>query len=107
MKFAEALQLSRGRPPRDPRPFNVALVCGCTAHHLQVFLTAHLRTLLPDREVLVQPGLYGDCLGNLERAQYQSLDGITVLLEWADLDPRLGLRGLGGWSPSQLPDILA
>ncbi len=28
------------------------------------------------------------------------------MLEWADLDPRLGLRQTGGWSPALLPDLL-
>ncbi len=29
-----------------------------------------------------------------------------MVLEWADFDPRLGLRHLGGWKPQDLPDIL-
>src|SRR5436305_2800292 len=107
MKFTEALKLSQATSPSDARPFTVGLACGCTANHLQVFLTAHLRTLFPDRQVTVRAGLYGDCLGNLDRFRPSSLDGLAVVLEWSDLDPRLGLRQTGGWSPQQLPDILA
>jgi FkbH-like protein len=107
MKFAEALKLLKDEPPSDARPLTIALACGTTANTLQVFLSAHLRTLLPDRRVNVRPGLYGDCLGNLDRCRQSPLDGTAVVLEWADLDPRLGLRHAGGWPPSALPDVLA
>lgn len=107
MKFAEALRICQAKPPTDARPFAVALACGCTAHHLQIFLKAHLSKLIPDRCVSVTPGLYGDCLGTLERVGETPLDGVAVLIEWADLDPRLGIRQNGGWSPALLPDILA
>jgi FkbH-like protein len=65
-----------------------------------------LHLLLPDYQVTVATGLYGDCLGSLERAHHAACDAITVLLEWADFDPRLGIRRLGGWSPRCLDDIL-
>jgi FkbH-like protein len=105
MKFAEALKIANASSPPDAQPLAIALVCGCTPHHLQIFLTAHLRQQAPARRVRVEPGLYGDCLGNLERAAGQAPDGIAVLLEWADIDPRLGLRQLGGWGPDDLADI--
>jgi len=54
-------------------------------------------------------GLFGDCLGNLERlAASEPLPEAAVLaLEWPDFDPRLGLRNIGGWRPSDLADISA
>ena len=106
MKFADALQLIRAEPPAGARPLSVALACGCTPNTLQIFLTAHLRTRFPDRRVAVETGLYGDCLGNLDRLRRPGRDGVAVVMEWADLDPRLGLRQTGGWSPAGLPDIL-
>src|SRR5258708_774916 len=106
MKFAEALKALQVPSPPDARPFHVALVCGCTANHLQVFLTAHLRALAPDRQMVVQTGVYGDCLGNLDRLAQAPIDGAAVVLEWSDLDPRLGIRQTGGWSPGVLSDIL-
>src|SRR5262249_47648422 len=33
-------------------------------------------------------------------------DSVCVVVEWSDLDPRLGVRTLGGWRPAQLPDIV-
>jgi FkbH-like protein len=107
MKLAEALKLVQTKVPPGARPFEVGLVCGCTAQHLQVFLTAHLRTQLPDRQITVRTGLYGDCLGNLERLGQTTRDGLALVIEWSDLDPRLGLRHSGGWSPKKWSDILA
>ena len=106
MKFAEALKAARAAPPAGARPLSIALACGCTADALQVFLTAHLRTLFPDRRVAVECGLYGDCLGNLDRLRQSPREGIALVVEWADLDPRLGIRQTGGWSPADLPDIV-
>ncbi len=106
MKFAEALKAARAEPPAGARPLSVALTCGCTPETLQVFLTAHLRNAFPDRRVAVATGLYGDCVGNLDRLRRSAPDGVAVVVEWADFDPRLGLRRTGGWSPDGLPDIV-
>src|SRR5439155_15319759 len=51
--------------------------------------------------------LYGDCLGSLERLRHAGAEAAAVVLEWSDLDPRLGLRQAGSWRPRDLPDILA
>ncbi|MFI5095950.1 MAG: HAD-IIIC family phosphatase [Candidatus Acidiferrales bacterium] len=53
----------------------------------------------------MQTGLYGDLIGNLERVA--DVSAAAVVIEWSDLDPRLGLRRLGGWEPSQLQDVLS
>jgi FkbH-like protein len=74
--------------------------------HLQSFLAAHLQLALPQRHVEVQTGLYGDFLGNLEKVSQGPLDCAVVLLEWADLDARLGLRSLGGWRLTDFTEIL-
>jgi FkbH-like protein len=106
MKLVEALNLLRKTPPGDADSLNVALVCGCTPLHLQTFLAAHLQVLLPGRRVVMQTGMYGDTLGSLERLPKTQLDGAAVILEWSDLDPRLGIRRLGGWGPKDLTDIV-
>jgi FkbH-like protein len=31
---------------------------------------------------------------------------VCVVVEWADLDPRLGIRSLGGWRSADIPDIV-
>src|SRR2546421_9618859 len=106
MKLVEALNILRQPRRDDASSLNVALVCGCTPLHLQTFLAAHLQVLFPDRRVVIHPGLYGDILGSLERISRTQLDGAALVLEWSDLDPRLGLRRLGGWGPKHLADIV-
>src|SRR4029077_12055998 len=103
MKLAEALRIVQAVPPSAPR-LQVALVCGFTPLHLETFLRAHLCKLFPERSPQVQTGLYGDLIGNLERVA--DVSAAVVVIEWADLDARLGLRRLGGWEPSRLQDIL-
>jgi FkbH-like protein len=102
----EALNIVGKRPPAGAEALDIVLACGFTPLHLQTFLEAHLRTLRPGLRVVIQTGLYGDCLGNVERLTRSRPDGAALVLEWADLDPRLGLRQLGGWGPSVLTDIL-
>ena len=106
MKLAEALGILQEPAAEDAASFNVFLACGCTPLHLQTFLDAHLRKSRPGRAVAVDVGLYRNLLGNLERLRITQPHAGAVVLEWPDLDPRLGLRQLGGWSPKDLPDIL-
>ncbi|MEP7353341.1 MAG: HAD-IIIC family phosphatase [Acidobacteriota bacterium] len=103
MKLLEALKIKDA--PGGGEPFSAFLACGFTPLHLQVFFTAYLRQRLPDRLVDVSTGLYDDLAGSLALTRTLNLDGLFVALEWPDLDPRLGLRQLGGWSPAKLPEI--
>jgi FkbH-like protein len=103
MKLAEALKIVQSVSPQAP-PLPVALLCGFSPLHLETFLRAVLCKLFPGRSPQVRTGLYDDLIGNLERAA--DVSAAVVVIEWADLDPRLGLRRAGGWEPSQLQDIL-
>ncbi len=103
MKLAEALKIIQAAPPDAPA-LAIALLCGFAPLHLQTFLHAQLCKLFPGRSPRVHTGLYGDLIGNLQRVE--DVASAAAVIEWADLDPRLGLRRLGGWEPSQLPDIL-
>jgi FkbH-like protein len=44
-------------------------------------------------------------LGYLERIELKRPAVTAVVIEWADLDPRLGIRRLGGWGTRQMLDI--
>src|SRR2546428_13186969 len=103
MKLADALR-SLQNAPQDARPFRVQLGCGFTPLHFATFLGAHLARRLPDRHPAVQIGIYGD-----PTSAFASGDAEAAVLafEWPDLDPRLGLRRAGGWSPRAHPDVLA
>jgi FkbH-like protein len=104
VKLATALQIlagtSKGLPSR-----NVFLVCGFSPLHLQTFLTAHLQCAHAESRVTVATGLYGDLLGNVARIPPGA--PAAVVIEWPDLDPRLGFRNLGGWSWNSIEDILS
>jgi FkbH-like protein len=105
MRLHEALQIagqSGGVRKRD-----VHLLCGFTPLHLQTYVKAYLKLRFPKDSIQVHPGLYGDLEGNLERALDRSAEGAIVVIEWADLDQRLGFRGNGGWRTQTFDDIVA
>lgn len=107
MKLVDALKINRqmeklGEPSRV-----ISLICGFTPLHLQTFLAAYLHEFDPAHRFKIWSGLYGDCLGSLERLRREASNAVAIVVEWADFDPRLGLRALGGWRPGDLVDILA
>jgi FkbH-like protein len=106
MRLIEALSLLRTAGPTDP-PFPVALICGFTPQPLLTFLAAHLQSRLPGRRVEVGEGRFGDLTGNLERYRREPCGSAAVVVEWADLDSRLGWRQHGGWGRARVTDICA
>jgi FkbH-like protein len=106
MKLIEALEILRTSPSGEARTFAVFLACSFTPLHLKTLLAARLQVIWPRHHIKVQTGFYGDLLGNLEKAAEASPDVAVVMVEWQDIDPRLGLRSLGGWTPLVLPNIL-
>ncbi|AGA26789.1 HAD-IIIC family phosphatase [Singulisphaera acidiphila] len=106
MKLIEALNILKPLAPDGEREVEVGLACGFTPAHLELFLAAHLRRNEPNRRAVIRSGLFGDCLGNVERLVQAPLEAAAVIVEWSDLDLRLGLRHLGGWGIDTLADIL-
>ena len=105
VKLIRALELL-ARPVSEAAPeFKTSLACGFTPLHLQTFLCAGLRTLIPDHRVSIDTGLFGDLIGNVERLEPAAFNAVIVVVEWSDLDSRLGIRNLGGWRSASLPDI--
>jgi FkbH-like protein len=72
---------------------------------LKTFLTARMALLSLQAAVEVSEGLYGDLAGNLERLHGRKLDAVVAMVEWADLDVRLGVRSSGGWTAASLADV--
>lgn len=103
LKLSEALDLARPRPEIPPAP-PIWLACGFTPLHLNTYLRAHACRRFGAPSEIVN-GVFGDLAGNLERAAMEPVSATAVLLEWADLDPRLGLRHSGGWAAAQCADI--
>ena len=83
------------------------LVTGFEPLHLKTFFSAALLQRLPGVGIKVCGGVYGDLFGSVALAAKSAAHGAAVVLEWIDIDPRLGLRGSGGWSEDLKPDILA
>jgi FkbH-like protein len=106
MKLAEALRRIQTPFPLGAQGFVAFLAVGFETLHLKTFFAAHLMAALPGLRVEVRCGTYGDLAGNLHRALSSGADGVAVALEWPDLDPRLGVRGLGGWDPEHLEDMV-
>ena len=104
MRLSEALEILNAARTSQAPVFRAILACGFTPLHLATFFAAHLQARFPDRRVSVASGLYGDLIGNITRLE--SEDAAAVVVEWLDLDPRLGYRRLGGWRPSQLGEIV-
>lgn len=106
MKLIDALSIGR-RALVDGPAFRVALVTGFSPLHLETFLRAELRLAFPAHAVEITTGTYGDVPGTLTTLKGKQLDGIALALEWGDVDPRLGLRQLGGWGGAAVEDLLA
>ena len=110
MTITEALRALQ-QAKKDAAPFELTLACGFTPLHLKTLLGAHLQGRLPDRRVQIDAGLYGDLAGTLENlpgriSADNSPHAVALVLEWPDLDRRLGFREGGSWSPAALPDIV-
>jgi FkbH-like protein len=100
------MEILRTELPAGAPAFRVSLVIGFSPLHLQTFLNAQLRQALPKMRPEISVGIYGDFWGNLKQVEGQNADVCAVVMEWADLDPRLGIRNLGSWAPHALADIL-
>jgi FkbH-like protein len=107
MKLIEALEILGKKHSAGAETLNVSLACGFTPLHFQTFLAAELRLALPNQFAEIVVGLYGDFWGNLAKIEGSTSDLGIVIMEWGDLDPRLGLRNLGSWAPASFPDIIA
>lgn len=107
MKLAEALRIVN-QYKSSPLPlFHVQFCCGFTPLHLGMFFQAQMQQQMPARKIDVHFGLFGDLIGNVQRAaSAPHRDVAVVVFEWQDIEPRLGYRQLGGWLPSQADAIV-
>jgi FkbH-like protein len=104
MKLADALRI-RQRVSPESEPFNLVLACSFTPLHVETMLAAHVQQRLTSRKVTIRTGLYGDIISGLQGATTNA-HALAIVIEWFDLDPRLGLRSAGSWSASAAADIV-
>ena len=108
MKLSQALNLAGKCDSHEGEPFAVYLACGFTPQHLRTFLCAHLAQRLPDRRIEIAEGHFGDLAGGLAALERDlHCHAVALVLEWSDLDPRLGYRTTHAWRPGGVPDFPA
>lgn len=105
MTLGQALGLVRERKEINRRR-KIFLICGFQPLHLATLLQGHFALRFPDEGADIQTGLYGDLEGTLAIAADSEAEAAALVIEWSDLDPRLGLRSTGGWALSVQADIL-
>ena len=105
MKLGQALRIV-SEVDAGARAYPFTLVSGTAAEPLARFLAAHLQLGLPGRRAEIKTGLFGDLAGNLERYLRRGVEPAAMVIEWADLDPRLGMRQTGGWGREIMADVL-
>jgi FkbH-like protein len=106
MKLVEALEALKHTPSSDSPILDIHLASGFTPLHFMTFLGAYLCREFPGHRLAISQGAFGDLPGNLERLAKIQGCSIIAIIEWRDLDPRLGIRLLGGWNPGQAGDIV-
>jgi FkbH-like protein len=105
LTLVEALEALKDTPSPEWPALDVHLTCGFTPLHFQTFLNAHLRREIPAHRISIATGVFGDLAGNLVSLRRTRDSAVVAIIEWQDLDPRLGIRLLGGWRPGQLAEI--
>jgi FkbH-like protein len=105
MTLGQALGLVQQRKEVNRRR-KIFLVCGFQPLHLGTFIQGHFALRFPDEGADIQTGLYGDLEQTLITSAGSQVEAASVVIEWSDLDPRLGLRSVGGWGLSVQADIL-
>ncbi|MCW2855957.1 MAG: FkbH like protein [Marmoricola sp.] len=93
--------------PDDAPTLTVGLASSFTPLHLQTFLHASVQVARPESRVVMLPGLYGALTESIGHVADQGPDLCAVLIEWSDLDPRLGLRESATARRAELDDIIA
>ncbi len=87
------LEIGRARDlPADAPELAVGIACSFSPLHLQTYLQASVQAAAGDRRVSMIPGLYGPVVESIQHVAGASPDLCAVVLEWPDLDPRLGIR---------------
>jgi FkbH-like protein len=104
MKLTEALRAINSAAGRAAQK-QAYLACGFTPLHLQTFLTAHLQERTATERIAMRTGAFDDLTGNVEQMAGSGASLGVCIIEWADLDPRLGVRRAASWSHNDFADI--
>jgi len=105
MKLRDAVLLARSTAYKAGPAKILHLTCGFSPLHLSTFLLARLSQRFPDHKWDIQVGQYGDLIEACHTSS--EVEAMLVVIEYADLDPRLGLRRLSGWKRDALQDTVS
>jgi FkbH-like protein len=105
MKLIEAIQIVQASAQSTKNSIDVRLLCGFTPLHLNTFAAAHLYNRT-SRHVTIHAGQFEDLEESLAQLASESVSDVAVIIEWSDLDARLGYRSTHGWRPAALTDIV-
>jgi FkbH-like protein len=103
----DALALLRADGEREAAgTYTVGLACSFTPLHLETFVRGYIARKRPDVEVSAVEGIYGDLPGTVDQLAGAQIDSCVAVIEWADLDPRLGWREAVSGKIADLDDLL-
>jgi FkbH-like protein len=107
LQLLDALEIiRRASLDNTSDPFRLGIACSFPPLHFATFLHAKTQLALHDRRVvLTAASVYNDLVGSLQQASEAQPDASAVVIEWPDLDQRLGVRRLGGWGPDLSNEI--
>ena len=110
------MQINQRPVPEGGALRRIHLACGFTPLHLTTYLRAYARLRFAADDVEIATGLYGNLEGALRRVgqvptcppaeRSSPAEGAVVVVEWSDIDARLGLRSAAGWGAAVLADIV-
>jgi FkbH-like protein len=105
----DALSLLRaGAEQAEPsRTYRVGIACSFTPLHLETFALAYITRKRPGMTISAVSGIYGDLPGTVDQLAQAGVDSCVALVEWFDLDPRLGCRDAVGAPVAEIDDILS
>ncbi len=106
MKLTDAIKIQRAVNASAP-PYKALLACGFTPLHLCTYVHAHLQKFLPNHRIQLQIGLFGDLIGTVAASLADSPHAVITVIEWTDLDPRLGYREAHSWGARVSDEIVA
>lgn len=98
---------SRAALAQDADGFTVGLAFSASPVHLTTLLAAYAQLHRPDRRASVRTTPYGDLRSGLAELLADPPEATAVVLEWFDLDPRLGIRESATAAVTDVADLIA
>jgi FkbH-like protein len=107
MKLIEALSHLKEMKERRGGTVTCFLATGFNSLHLRTLVAAELAVAIQDKTVEVLCGIYGDLAQNIDRLKKSEPEIGIVVVEWPDLDPRLGIRSSARRTSLEPSDVLS